>query len=164
MKQIRRRYEARGGGRVNNVGLHGRMTARSWITGAGVPTCTSIMAAAATATGATACMTMHSGQWSASLSRGWTWAIWTTASNASRRRHTTVATANVRGLAVRGAVAPCAARRSLPRPDWIPASNIPAFRLHRFRRRDPGMRLRTETRKRAFWKHRPPSSGTLRLN
>ena len=59
---------------MNNVGDQGRIDARASRTGAGVPTCTRMMVAAATETGATVCITMQRGQWSASLTRGWTWA------------------------------------------------------------------------------------------
>jgi len=65
--------------------------ARTAMTGAGVPTLTRTMAMAGTATGAAECMTMQSGQWSASESREWMWATWATASSASKTRHTIAA-------------------------------------------------------------------------
>jgi len=41
--------------------------------------------------GTTECIATHSVQWSASLSDAWTCITWTTARNASKTRHTTVA-------------------------------------------------------------------------
>jgi hypothetical protein len=42
--------------------------------------------------GTTECIATHSVQWSASLSDAWTCITWTTARNATKTRHTIVAT------------------------------------------------------------------------
>jgi hypothetical protein len=87
--------------------------ARTCTTGAGVPSLTRMMTIAVTITGAAECITMHSGQWSASVSTEWTCATWTKASRARRTRHTTAA-APFRGRRLPPVLNSCSARKENP--------------------------------------------------
>src|ERR1700676_3951527 len=77
------------------------MAGRSSQAGVGAPSGTRMMRAAVAATGATEGRTMQSGQWSASDSRAWVCATWTTASRASRMRQRAAAAMTTLGLAKR---------------------------------------------------------------
>lgn len=77
---------------MKSFGCRLRTMERGSACGVGAPTCTSTTIAAVTATGAAECITIHSGQWSASLSVACRCATWTTASSAIRTRHITVTT------------------------------------------------------------------------
>lgn len=76
---------------MKSLGDQERMTGRGSNKTLAHSTWTRTMMRAARVTGTTECMTMHRGQWSASVTLAWRWATWTTARKASRMRHTTVA-------------------------------------------------------------------------
>src|ERR1700739_3147786 len=80
--------EGLGGGRMKSCGCQMVATGRTETTGVTASMCTSTTATAAAATGAAVCRTIHSGQWSASVSTAWTWATWMTVITASSARHT----------------------------------------------------------------------------
>jgi hypothetical protein len=109
---------------MNSWACQDRVTARGSKIGVGASIWTSTTTAAVTATGAAECITMQSGQWSASFSTGWMCATWTTASSANRTRHKT----DIAGQA------PCLARRSLRKCVCNPVKQTtPALRIHKIR-------------------------------
>ena len=78
---------------MKRVGCQYRVIARtSRNTEAGVPILTRTTVTNIITRGTTECIAMHSVQWSASLSDAWICATCITVRNASRTRHTTVAT------------------------------------------------------------------------
>lgn len=83
---------------MKSLGCQYRTTARASTTGSGVPILTRTTTAAAIATGAAECIAMHSEQWSASLSRAWMCATWTTATIASNARHSKAIAPKARGF------------------------------------------------------------------
>jgi hypothetical protein len=77
---------------MKRVGGQYRVIARtSKNSGAGDPILTKTTMTNMITMGITECIATHSVQWSASLSDAWTCITWTTARNASKTRHTTVA-------------------------------------------------------------------------
>ena len=83
---------------MKSLGCQYRTTARASTTGSGVPILTRTTTAAAIVTGAAECIAMHSEQWSASLSRAWICATWTTATIASKAKHNKAAAPKARGF------------------------------------------------------------------
>lgn len=83
---------------MKSLGCQYRTTARASTTGSGVPTLTRTTKAAAIATGAAECIAMHSEQWSASLSTACMCATWTTATIASKAKHSKAVAPKARGF------------------------------------------------------------------
>ncbi len=83
---------------MKSLGCQYRTTSRASTTGAGLPMPTKTSIAAAMATGTAECIAMHSEQWSGSLSSGCTCATWTTATMASKARHSKAAAPKARGF------------------------------------------------------------------
>jgi len=83
---------------VKSLGCQYRTTAHASTAGSGAPILTKTTMAAAIATGAAECIAMQSEQWSESLSRGWMCATWTTATIASKARHSNALAPKARGF------------------------------------------------------------------
>jgi hypothetical protein len=86
---------------MKSLGCQYRTTASASTTGAGLPMLTRTTIAAAIETGAAECIAMHSEQWSGSLSSGCTCATWTTATIASKARHSKATAPKARGFRLR---------------------------------------------------------------